>query len=329
MRHVAEVGQTAAMQALRSVCGDVFQASGRPVELYCVMEALPRLKQVQAELYALECGAPELFSDFCPLAVIAPVDSCSAVQFWPPARGAAAEPQPIVDQDLPPIMDGGDDTGGDFGALDMDPHIDGDMIISSRQVASRRTSNAGLSSSDEEPVPPRPRHVPRVGGGGVAIFSRVTRPRLSASAAAPTAPPPPPPPELPSDPRRRRTVTLTAPRVCRVQRWPRVLTANGAIRMSQTNGKAHSDFRAECSLHGCTRDRNGRENRPIGHLYAWLAAAGGLSEKEHKDFVPSLAARIAARDQFEMLGNTEDFFANECGGAGRGEPEVTWQPRRA
>ena len=58
MRHVAEVGQTAAMQALRSVCGDVFQASGRPVELYCVMEALPRLKQVKAELYVLQCGAP-------------------------------------------------------------------------------------------------------------------------------------------------------------------------------------------------------------------------------------------------------------------------------
>ena len=75
MLPVAEAGATPQRRGLRSVRGEVFQAAGRPVELYGVIEALPRLKQVQAELLALQCGAPEIVSEFCPLAVIGAHDA--------------------------------------------------------------------------------------------------------------------------------------------------------------------------------------------------------------------------------------------------------------
>ena len=104
------------------------------------------------------------------------------------------------------------------------------------------------------------------------------------------------------------------------------------VRMSQTAGKDHWDYRAVCSLHGtCTLTKSGRDDRPIGRLWSWLDAASNFDGPDaaaaHRAYAPTLEQRTAAREEFSVLDGAEEFLENEVGGVGAGEPERTWVAR--
>lgn len=237
------------------------------------------------------------------------------------------------------VADGDDDDDGEAGVLAVAEERD-PILVSCVQW--------DLSSSDEEAAPPAPR--PRAGG-----LARALRAAAAAVAArkrsSPVQPPPPPPPgapvagggdgppppavEVPADAAGGVVARQSyQPRVCRVSAWPTVLHSPAPVgrslsrlRMSQTFGNQHYDFRAICQLHdgNCQLGKSGKNHRPVGRLWAWLDGAADFgSAEDHKRWVPTLAQRCAARAQFQIMDGVGDFLSEECGGAGGGEPERTW-----
>ena len=85
------------------------------------------------------------------------------------------------------------------------------------------------------------------------------------------------------------------------------------LRLSQTLGADHHDFRAVCKLHGqCQKSKTGRTARPLGSLWAWLGGASNFGNKEdHQSFVPSYEARRGARVVVAALDGSEDFLNAE------------------
>ena len=102
--------------------------------------------------------------------------------------------------------------------------------------------------------------------------------------------------------------------------------------MSMTHGKHHDDFRAVCAVHTCcTLTKSRRFHRPMGRLQAWLDFADTPECRNaedpraaHRDFVPSFAQRVGARDVFESIVDAADLLQGECGRPGDGEPVDTW-----
>ena len=269
------------LAVLRSASGGVFAGKGRPMELFTVLENLPRMKTLKLELLQLMVDAAELTSDFLPLAVVGKVDA-DVMQVWPPP--SAEQVAAVV---VPDVAEEGElqdvDMSGDTCLLD--------LVSSNDEVIARMEPvRAELSSSDEEPVAPPERHRARVGRSPAATAPRSAGSSSGAvsvaTAAAPQVQPPP---------------GAFHARVCRVSRWPRVIHSPGVdgkkvncIRMSQTWGCSHWDFKTICEMHGplCGWAKNGRSFRPIGRMWAWLDSAHLFDSAEaHKAFVPALHDR--------------------------------------
>jgi hypothetical protein len=150
---------------------------------------------------------------------------------------------------------------------------------------------------------------------------------VAAGSAGPAFPPPPPPP--PPAPAGVRAAATA---------WNRINHTNGFLRMSQTRGKIHWDFRASCSAHDCctiTRHGNkpgildGRpDGRPLGMLWYFLECAADCETKEiHRArvFGSSAAIRAEARIDFGSRPGTNLFLREERpprDGEGL-EPEMT------
>lgn len=87
------------------------------------------------------------------------------------------------------------------------------------------------------------------------------------------------------------------------------------IRMSQTVGFDHHDFRAVCRVHEtCTLSKSGRISRPLGFLWAWLDFAQSpecLGRATHRAFQPSYQQRMVARSELLCIEGSADFFAAE------------------
>jgi hypothetical protein len=85
------------------------------------------------------------------------------------------------------------------------------------------------------------------------------------------------------------------------------------LRLSQTIGYAHKDFRAVCKYHDCcTKSKSGRIGRPIGSLWAWLdGGATCLTALDHAAFIPPKADREIARTTVLLIDGSGDFFNAE------------------
>ena len=161
-----------------------------------------------------------------------------------------------------------------------------DMALDSDEVISRlEPVRAELSSSDEEAVHGPPVHRPRVARASSAAAGHVAGGGPQAVAV-----PPVPPPPKPGVPPVARASPVFIGRVCRVQRWPRLLHSEGdkktpnAVRMSQTWGSDIWDFRAVCQCHDgarCEIARNGMSWRPLGRMWVWFDAGRCFSHRRN------------------------------------------------
>lgn len=125
----------------------------------------------------------------------------------------------------------------------------------------------------------------------------------------------------PAEPR-----VVLAPAVAKAPRrdLSRIDHACGYLRMSQTLGKLHWDFRGVCSRHtNCTLTRHGDkpgiadtspDGRPIGTLWHFLDSAAMFDSKEdHKNYIfkSSKADRLKSRLEFMQEDGAGAFLQEE------------------
>ena len=87
-----------ALASVSSSSGLVLLPEGVPMEIFDVLDKLPRRKELHADVYVLETLAAEAIAAFVPLAVVSRCSAVESMQIWPlPVSGRRSSAQALLE----------------------------------------------------------------------------------------------------------------------------------------------------------------------------------------------------------------------------------------